>query len=265
MGAWDRYAARATIYGATGRERALNRTQDFISRKIVDSLSYHNVTINGVPQSVVILTDNSDISKKKIRSLPGESLAHGGLVDYADNKWLITELSADDEVYASGIMEQCNYILKWINPQGKIIEKWCRIVDGTKYLIGEKSNQLMSIGDARMALTIGKDEDTIGLKRGMRFLIADLDQTEVLAYQITKPNTLFNIYENEGVFRFIMNEVNLTDNDNTELRIADYYSWMPHIPRDNDHVNPDIPIEDIVEAAKQKASEEPDDDKGVWL
>ena len=95
-----------------------------------------------------------------------------------------------------------------------------------------------------------KDKDTIELGRGKRFLIDDMDSNTVLAYQITKPNKLYNIYDGKGVFRFILNEVEVTDDDNTELRIADYYNWKPYVKRDNEHKNPDIPLEDIIESAQ---------------
>lgn len=260
---WDTYKARVEIDGTTGRARALNQTQSYISKKITDSLSCHNVLVNGVRQTVTILNQKEDMAIKKICSLPGESLAHGGIVDFADSKWLITDLDANDEVYASGIMRRCNYLLKWLNRKGKIIEKWCVVEDGTKYLIGEKVEDIMTIGDSRIAITIGKDNDTISLKRGMRFLVDDIDSNDVLAYQITKPNKLFNVYDNAGVFRFILNEVNLTDDDNTELRIADYYNWQPHIRLDNEHQNPDISLKEIIKSAKTKKDN--NDDKEVWI
>lgn len=224
MNAWDNYRARVEAFGATKRERTLKHAQTHISNKIKDSLSYHAVLINGTKQSVTILNNREDVSKKKICALPGESLPHGGLVDFADSKWLITELDANDELYTSGIMQRCNYFLKWLNKSGETIGKWCIVEDGTKYLIGEKSENMMSIGDARIAITISKDSDTAEIVRGKRFLVDDDDAEIPLAYQVTKPNKLFNIYNGEGVFRFILNEVNLTSNDNIELRIADYYN-----------------------------------------
>ena len=132
-------------------------------------------------------------------------------------------------------------------------------------LIGEKPKQLLTIGDARIAITVGKDEDTIELSRGMRFLIDDSDSDDVLAYQITKPNKLFNIYDNKGVFRFILNEVQLTADDNKELRIADYYNWKPHTELDGDHIDRDCTVAHIVSVATEAASAPPDDEKEVWL
>ena len=135
----------------------------------------------------------------------------------------------------------------------------------TTDLIGERTRELLTIGDARIAVTVGKDEDTIELERGLRFLIDDTDSEAVLAYQITKPNKLFNVYNGKGVFRFILNEVQLTDDDNKELRIADYYHWRPHMDLDSDHVDSDYTVAEIVAAGNEAAAVTPDDNKEVWL
>lgn len=263
MSSWQTYRARLEVWGRTKRERKLRQMQEYLSSKSRDSLSGHTVEINGVAQDVIILNQREDMSSKKICSMPGEILVHGGLVDFANSKWLITEIDANDELYSSAIMKRCNHLLRWINRDGKIVEKWCIAEDGTKYLIGEKTSDLMAIGDARIAITVGKDSDTIEIGRGKRFLVDDEDSGEVLAYQVTKSNRLFNVYNGEGVFRYILNEVNMTDNDNKTLRIADYYNWKPYVKTDYEHEDADIPIETIVESAKNQ--DPPDDGKKVWL
>ena len=264
MGTWDNYQAKMEANGLTRRDHYLKNEKRLIRRKMQHSLSFHHVLVEGVEQDVVITNITGDMASKNIMALPCESLKHGGIVDFADSKWLITELDANDEVYSRGIMRRCNYVLKWIDADGNLIEKWCVVEDGTKYLIGEKTEDIMAVGDARIAITIGKDSDTVKLKRGRRFLVDDMDSKEsVLAYQITKPNKLFNLYNGDGVFRFILNEVELTDNDNIELRIADYYNWQPYKKLDNEHVDTDITVEEIVENAKNQP--EPSDDTEVWL
>lgn len=263
MSVWDMYKSRLEVGGTTMRERTLNQTQSHISQKVVDSLSCHEVFINGIRQTVTILNQREDLSMKKICAMPNESLKHGSIVDFANSKWLVTEIDPNREVYTSGMMQRCNYLLKWLNKKGQIIEKWCIVEDGTKYLIGEKAEDIMSIGDARIAITIGKDEDTIELGRGKRFLVDDLDAKAPLAYQITKPNKLFNVYDGEGVFRFILNEVNMTDDDNVELRIADFYNWKPESYLDNEHLDKDVTLDEIVESATSNI--EHDDNKENWL
>lgn len=261
---WNTYETRIEQSGVTRREEALKRIQSRFRHKIFDSLSCHDVLVEGKEQTVAIL-NKSDLSKKKICALPGERLVHGGYVDYENSKWIITEIDASNEVYESGLMTRCNHLLRWLNSDGKVIEKWSIVEDGTKYLIGEQSQSIMTIGDARIAVTLPKDEDTIALGRGKRFLIDDVNAQEVLAYEITKSNRLFNVYNDRGVFRYIMGETQLTDNDNVELRIADFYNWSPHIPLDNEHRDKDISLTDIVADAKEKAEQPDDDGKRVWI
>lgn len=260
MSVWDTYFTRTGLSGKTARDRAVLHTQNAILNKSVNSLSSHNVMINDTLQNVTIL-NTEELDVKKIIALPGESLEHGGIVDFTNSKWLITEIDANDEIYASGFMQRCNHKLKWLNSKGEIIEKWCIVEDGTKYLIGEKTMDMMSIGDARIAITIGKDDDTTELGRGKRFLVDDDGADETLAYQITKPNRLFNIYDGKGVYRYILNEVNVTDNDNLELGIADYYNWKPESEYVKEHTDKDITIEEIVENARTDEVTE----RGVWI
>ena len=264
MGAWDNYEAIRDAMGVTRRDMRVKHTRDSLTRRMVDSISYRHVEINDIPQDVCVV-HTTDYNRKKIMAMPGEHLEHGGIVTFANNKWLITELDPDNVIYEKGIMQQCNHILRWISKDGELKEKWCIVADGTKYLIGERSEQMMAIGDARIAVTVGKDKDTVELSRGLRFLIDDTDSEAVLAYQITKPNKMFNVYNGKGVFRFILNEVNLTDDDNKELRIADYSNWHPKIESDGDHRDSEYTVAEIVQAAMDEAAVPPDDDKEDWL
>ena len=224
--AWDAYRDRMTLTGESKREMWLQHSRAAIDRRLRDSPSCRRVLVNGEEQTFSI-TRHAQDGYKKVASMPGERLVHGGLVDFANRKWLITEVDPDDQVYQRGIMRQCNHILRWVSRQtGEIREKWCVVEDGTKYLIGERTKEFLTIGDGRMAVTIAKDPDTVELCRGLRFLIDDEDSEFVTAYQITKSNKLFNVYNGEGVFRFILNEVQLTDDDDTERRIADFKSRM---------------------------------------
>ncbi len=263
MGVWDTYIERTGQRG-TMREAIIADSKVMISTMIADSPSSHLVTINGEEQ-LVSITHGQYLNQKRICSMPDEHLIHGGLVAFADNMWLITEVDADNEIYERGKMIQCNYVLKWIGRDGKLKEKWCIVEDGTKYLIGEYAEDIMAIGDARLALTIGKDDDTIELSRGARFLIDDPDSDVALAYQITKPNKLYNIYNGQGVFKFILNEVQSTDEDNVALRIADYTNWDPPIARDGDHADSTATVDQIVAVAQARAEMTPNDNKEVWL
>lgn len=267
MNVWDAYQARlGTKSDDPKRSHALSNAQSAMLRRITSSLSYQHVTVDGQDRALAIV-ESTDFNIKKVFSMPGEDIPHGKTVEWSGSVWLITERNARCEFCAEGKMRRCNYVLKWIDDTGNVISRWCVVEDGTKYLIGERSENIMSVGDARIAVTIGKDRDTEKLRRGKRFLIDDMDSDEVLAYRITKPNKLYNVYNGSGVFRFILTEENVTDNDNTELRIADYYSWKPVQDRPVPDTRTDDNLEKIVADAEQRKQKLPEDirEKKVWI
>lgn len=49
----------------------------------------------------------------------------------------------------------------------------------------------------------------------------------MMAFQLTKPIKLNNVFNDDGVFKFVLQEVTATSFDNFELRIADYYKYFP--------------------------------------
>lgn len=264
MSAWDSYSEKMSAIGQSQREMRLTRTKETIARRIKHSLSYKNVVINGFSASVAV-TRTPEKSEKNIFSLPGEHIPHGGLVEYADGIWLITEVDDSNEVYDKGLMRRCNHVLRWRSSNGTVKEKWCVVEDGTKYLIGEKASQVLTIGDSRVALTVGKDCDTVELKRGMRFLINDTDSDEPLAYQITKSNKLFNVYNGVGVFRFILNEVESIPEDDYDGRIAGATDWTLNRGLDNGYTDSAMSVSEIREALDDDTYTPPERDKEVWL
>lgn len=225
---WNLYQARLHARGDDRRDVTLIREQRFLSRKLPASLSYHQLMIDGVQRNcAVINSDNLDT--KMLLSMPGEDITHGGIVEWMDNHWLITERDANNEVYTKATMRQCNYLLRWINHDHEILSRWCIVEDGTKYLTGEwgDNNFMLNRGDARAYLYLPRDKDTICLNRKNRFLIDDYDSPNVLAYRLTKPFKLGGSYNQNGVLAFVLTECNTEDTDNFELHIANYYDHFP--------------------------------------
>lgn len=222
MSAWDRYEARLNAHGNTAREAARRTEVWRLQTHLPTNLSYTDVLLDDQPQSVAII-DTEELAEKKIRSMPGGTLVHGGLVTWEDSKWIITELDAHKELYYSGLMKRCNQIVKWVTPEGGTIERWGIVEDGTKYLVGENVKQVVTLGDARMALTLAKDSETQRLRTGTRIILGDPEAEQRLAFEITKPNTLYNVYNGAGVYRFILTQVVLVDEDNVADQVANAY------------------------------------------
>jgi len=246
---WDTYRSRLNARGGDRRGVVLQREYRYLNSKLPASLSYHQLTINGEPRSMAVI--NSDnLDRKTLCTLPGEDLPHGGLVEWMNNRWLIIERDANNEVYTRGVMRQCNYLLRWIADDGNIIERWCIAEDGTKYLTGEYGDNdfVLTRGDTRISVTLPKDDYTIKLNRKNRFLIDDYKSPTVLAYELTKPFKLGGSYGEDGVVVFVMQECNTEDSDNLELHIANYYDYFP---RDGAST-PDPPVPDEDEQSGKK-------------
>lgn len=232
MQSWDLYKARMNAHGENKRETLKKREQRYLRDNLRDSLSYQQLTIDGaVRQMAVINSDN--LNMKTLCSLPGEDIRQGSLVEWMDNKWLVTEKDAATELYAKAKMVQCNYPLRWIADDGNVVERWSIVEDGTKYLTGEYGDKYFVVtrGDSRISVTVSRDEYTVKLNRENRFLIDDFDSPSVLAYRLTKPFKLGGSYSGNGVLHFVMQECNTEDSDNPDLHIANYYK---HFPREGD-------------------------------
>ena len=256
MNPWDIYQSRLDSIGATKRDAKLRRESRYLSAKVPDNLSYTTVDIDGLAQEVAIIsTDN--LNEKFIYSLPGEDIIPGGLVEWRGNHWLVTEKDVATELYARAKIIQCNYLLRWVDSDALIHEQWCIIEDGTKYLTGQYEDRefFVTRGDSRLGMIIAKNEYTTRLKRGCRFLIDDADSETMLAYELTKPFKLGGVFNNQGVFKFVLQEVNTTEDDNQELRIADYYKQFPR--EGTGEVSPELSIDPDNTIT--------DDGRKVWL
>lgn len=254
MSLWDTYNSRLNARGGDRRTATLQREQRYLAAKMPNSLSYHPLTIDGVPRNMsVINSDNLDI--KTLCTMPGERLPHGGVVEWMNQHWLITELDANCEVYMRGTMRQCHYQLRWVADDDSIQERWCIVEDGTKYLTGEYGDNeyIITRGDSRISLTIPKDKYTLRFNRDNRFLIDDYASPNVLAYRLTKPFKLGGSYGEHGVLNLVLQECNTEDSDNLELHIANYYD---HFPREDKTAEPVGPT---------KEEKEEQSGKKVWL
>lgn len=253
MGVWDLYTSRADVHGHTKRQSELRKEQHRLLKHSNETLSYHNVIIDGNDRMVSI-ANSDNLDEKIMFSLPGEDFDCGGLVEWMNNYWLISEKDANNEVYTKVKLLQCNYLLKWVDDEDVIHEQWCVTEDGTKYLTGEYEdrNFVVTRGDSRIAITIGKNEHTAKFSRNNRFIVDDLESQIKMAFLLTKPLKTGHTHNNKGIYSFVLQEVVTTDNDNLELGIADYYK---HFPKPNTNQDFNNPIKDNVTSTGKK----------VWL
>jgi hypothetical protein len=220
---WENYESRLMSQGSSLRERKINRLKKRIDEKITSSLSYFTVDISGEEREVTILRSSEGMDYKTMLSMPNETFDRGSLVYWEDNYWLIISHDVQDEIYTRATIQQCNYILTWINEEGQVVTRHCIVTNNDRNSVGEKEATNMTIGDNRLNVILAKDEETEKIYRGKRFLIDDPDaKGDILAYQVTKPDRLPKLYNGKGVYCFGLRECNRSTADNIDLMIADY-------------------------------------------
>lgn len=270
MDVWGTYKDRSDARGKAKRDAHRFREIRNIEQRLPDSLSYTTATIyepeHGwniaslevaafATEMEVAIINSDNLNEKMILAMPGDEIPNGSLVHWMDQYWLITEQDANNTIYRRSKMVQCNHLLRWVSKDHEICEQWCIVEDGTKYLTGEYEdrNFVVTRGDSRISVQLARNKETVLLDRSNRFLIDDIDSPHPLAYLLTKPLKLGS-YQEKGCFKFVLQEVTETDDDNIELRIADYYK---HFPRGTEFGE---------SPAEEKPDEKPDvNGKKVWL
>lgn len=244
MSVWDSYDDRINKSGSTRYEASLKREKRLLSNRMMESLSFHSVSVytpentinvdsqesaaSVITQDVAII--NSDnLNEKTLITLPDQDIESGSMVYWKGYYWLVAERDANTTVYTKAKLLQCNHLLKWVSDDKEIMKQWCVIEDGTKYLIGEYEDRqfIVTRGDSRIAMTISRNSETVKFGRTRRFLVDDPESPQKLAYSLTKPLKLGAVYNQKGIFKFVLQEVTSTADDNQELGIADYYKFFP--------------------------------------
>lgn len=234
---WDLYTKRLNINGSTKRERDLNKLQNDIISKSVDSLSYKTVFINNIERHLMI-DKNTKLSTKSIKTLPNEKIDLGNLVVWNNINWLVTEIDLDNEVYTKGTISLCNWLFKWQDSSGQILTRHSVILNASQYNSGIDGNKTITLGSNQFMVYLPLDEDTLKLTYDKRVFI---DNNYQIPYKITRPDNVSTSYNGNGLICLIMSQDVLSDEDRPDLGLCNYF--VPTVINDIIYVgNPEINI-----------------------
>lgn len=230
---WKLYENSLTVKGNTRRERAIFETRRSVNKRVQRSPAYKSVLIDGAEQNVVI-TSSTEKYHKKINAVPGEHIYAGSIVSWNNAHFLITNTDVEDEIYQSGDMYQCNIFLKWQNEKGEIISRYGYSEDISQFASGEVESKVMMSIEQVFVVKFPCDSETVKLRRDKRFLI-DICSDEPGAYVLTGRNVLSGNwtagditgkeFDGKGkVLTLTFSQTQLSDKDNKELMIADYFN-----------------------------------------
>ena len=180
--------------------------------------------------------------QQKFKSLITASLSHGDtLYNSVDNTyWLCTESRLKNDLYYSGTMTQCNWILKWQDENRQIIEKPAIVLSASQYNSGEEKTKTLTLGANQVMVYMILDDDTVKLKSDKRFFI-DNNRQEPKPYNLTRCDTVTKSYMGVGRICLVCTEDQFNvGTDNKELMICNYTTPppvdVPHITYSGDAI-----------------------------
>lgn len=139
-----------------------------------------------------------------------------------DEYLICTEVFDIDNVHWQGRFTLCNWMLKWQNEKGQILEYPCYDMNTTQYNSGEQSNRHFTIGSSQHMITLPCDENTVVLSSPQRFFL-DKNTINPTSYIVTQNDTTSYNYGKKGLVKVTVYEYpNNHDTDRIDLGICDY-------------------------------------------
>ena len=160
----------------------------------------------------------------KFQTLIDTPIIVGDIIyDSITDKYLLcTESFNIDNVHWQGKFTLCNWILKWQNKNGDILEYPCHDVNSTQYNSGEQSNKQFTIGSSQHMITLPCDENTVVLNSPQRFFL-DKNLINPTSFIVTQNDTTSYNYGKKGLVKVTLMEcASNNDTDRIDLGICDY-------------------------------------------
>lgn len=145
------------------------------------------------------------------------------IYDINEDEYLIcTESFNIDNIHYKGKFTLCNWMLKWQNKDGKILEYPCYDMNATQYNSGEQYNRNFTIGSSQHMIILPCDENTVELGTPQRFYL-DKATINPTSFIVTQNDTTSYNYGKKGLVRVtVFEHASNPDTDRPDLGICDY-------------------------------------------
>lgn len=208
------YKNRMSFSGTDIRD-ALKRNSEMILRSgFKDSLGYRKAIINDTGEIDIFVKKEASMSIIKAHYLTGTAITPGDVLSFDNEDWIIYDYY-DDGISPVSNIYRCNHRLKFIK-DGVVYETPCVITNASKYTLGinENISHSVKLGDGRFSIIMPNNKKTMKIKREDRFIFNESSYS-VYDKDITSQKGIMTILTGEAQI--------LTQWDNRELEIADYY------------------------------------------
>ena len=195
----SRYEARVLLKGMTERDRRIARIKDDMIGKIIHNPSYKpNAVITDSygdeRHTGLVITNSTQEYYKEFEALPNTEIYAGDYVQWGRGVWLVQSCSTDDETYKRGYLWECNWLMKWENDDGDIIERWCFASSASKYNEGVEEDKVFILGSDQCKVYMPVDEEVLAVtkKKEMLFIIDNAIAGQPRIYEAHNPSNVYS-------------------------------------------------------------------------
>ena len=233
----DKFNKKMILSGGSLRNENIKNSQELLRETFADDASF-SLGIYLWELGLKSYDDRESIQirlyKRSFSNANGVSVKFQTLIDtpiiigdiiydsIADEYLICTESFNIDGVHWQGKFTLCNWILKWQNKNGDILEYPCHDINSTQYNSGEQSNKQFTIGSSQHMITLPCDENTVILSSPQRFFL-DKNTVNPTSFVVTQNDTTSYNYGKKGLVKITLMECagnNATDKP--DLGICDY-------------------------------------------
>lgn len=143
--------------------------------------------------------------------------------DSLSSEYLIcTESLNINNIHWQGRFTLCNWVLKWQDKKGNILEYPCYDINSTQYNSGEQFNKQITIGSSQHIIILPCDENTVVLKTPQRFFL-DKDTEHPTSFIVTQNDTTSYGFGKKGIVRVtVVEHPHNPVADRFDLGVCDY-------------------------------------------
>lgn len=236
----DKFNNKMRLGGGSLRDESIKSNRDFLRETFADDASFASGVYMWELGSLGIdsYTDKETIDiriynrtfsnangvMRHFQTMMDTPIVVGDVVydSNADEYLICTESHNISDIHWQGKLTLCNWILRWQDKNGDILEYPCHDINTTQYNSGEQSNRQFTIGSSQHMITMPYDENTVSLKTPQRFFL-DRDTANPTSFVVTQNDTTSYGYGKKGLVKVTVTEcASNSDTDRIDLGICDY-------------------------------------------
>lgn len=233
----DRFNKKMSLQGSSLRNEKIRNSQNLLQETFADDASFRlgiYLWELGVISYDEKETLNIRFYNERYSSANGNTIKFQTLIDTPvivgdilydsefERYYLCTESFNIDSIHWQGKLVLCNWILKWQNKNGDILEYPCYDINSTQYNSGEMSNKQFTVGSSQHMITLPCDENTVILSSPQRFFL-DKNKDNPTSFIVTQNDTTSYNIGKKGIVKVTLYECEKNnEKDRIDLGICDY-------------------------------------------